>query len=335
MTRTRWIYVAAAIGAALLLSAGQGFADKGGNRPGGGGGGGEDPPTSADPELVFVELGGNGASLVVADANGGNRRVVLSSGVDRNALPTWSPDGAQIAFRGTADGEGLYVVNVDGTGLTKIVDGRVGFDRAPWSPVPAADGEYKLAFHDTGAGGTFDVWVVNADGSGLQNVTNTDDLGERAPTWSPDATQLAVRFADGTYSGIMIVDVDEAATEGVEKGATRRAIEVTSGSNSFWELDWARQHDWIAYQEYHATDDTSDLYVLDLTSTGSPVNVTNTTDSAETRPSWAPDDSGLLHWYGRTKGKPGLHVLTLDESLNNTGSTSLGLDKGSQPDWRR
>jgi hypothetical protein len=31
----------------------------------------------------------------------------------------------------------------------------------------------------------YDIWVVNADGTGLTNLTNTPDIMELDPTWSP------------------------------------------------------------------------------------------------------------------------------------------------------
>ena len=75
MTKAKWTLTMLALTLALVMTGGETHAAKGGNKPGGG-----DPPVAANPELVFVEAGGKGASLVVADADGGNRRVVLSSG---------------------------------------------------------------------------------------------------------------------------------------------------------------------------------------------------------------------------------------------------------------
>src|SRR5262249_38869400 len=36
--------------------------------------------------------------------------------------PAWSPDGTRIVFVGEADGPGLYVMNVDGSGLVRLTD---------------------------------------------------------------------------------------------------------------------------------------------------------------------------------------------------------------------
>jgi Tol biopolymer transport system component len=40
-------------------------------------------------------------------------------------------------------------------------------------------------------GKSFDLFRANADGSGLTNLTNTDEIDEDIPAWSPDGYQIA------------------------------------------------------------------------------------------------------------------------------------------------
>ena len=57
-----------------------------------------------------------------------------------------------------------------------------------------------IAFADNFAGpGEKDVWVMNADGSGLRQVTNTPDL-ELPRSWSPDGTRVAADFVGMTQA---------------------------------------------------------------------------------------------------------------------------------------
>ena len=62
------------------------------------------------------------SSVVVSRADGSNPRTISAhSGL--NTRPCWSPDGSRIIY--TSDQSGrpeLYIVNVDGSNLTKIVD---------------------------------------------------------------------------------------------------------------------------------------------------------------------------------------------------------------------
>src|SRR5690606_30696580 len=54
-----------------------------------------------------------------------------------------------------------------------------------WSP----DGS-MLAFMSNRSGNN-DIWIVNRDGSGLRNLTNTPNASEGSPTWSPNGQMIA------------------------------------------------------------------------------------------------------------------------------------------------
>ena len=121
--------------------------------------------------------------------------------------PSWSPDGNRIAFMGGPSGPSEYdiwTVDVNGRHLTQLT-GSPGPDGWPaWSP----DGT-QIAFtsvrddcfysdaldcRTTGdIGPHHDVWVVNADGTGLHRVTF--EFGQFV-TWSPDGRYLLVSGYD-------------------------------------------------------------------------------------------------------------------------------------------
>ena len=78
-----------------------------------------------------ADVGGGRYRIVVADIRGGTSRVIdLDPSELQDGHPTWSPDRSRLAFarmtRG-ADGRigqsGLWVMNADGTGLRKLLDG--------------------------------------------------------------------------------------------------------------------------------------------------------------------------------------------------------------------
>lgn len=128
--------------------------------------------------LAFVRVAdaGAGGPLMVMNADGSGQ-VPLGTAV--GAAPAWAPDGNSIAY---GLGGALYLVDADGT------DSRLLFDAIPaddpaWSP----DGTH-IAFG--GVEANQDIYVINADGSGLRNLTNTTG-GEIQPTWSPDGNYIA------------------------------------------------------------------------------------------------------------------------------------------------
>src|SRR2546423_8170263 len=91
----------------------------------------------------------------------------------------------------------IYVINSDGTGLTRLTND--GFDDyAPhWSP----DGT-KIVFnkHLTGPSNN-EIFVMNADGTNPVDLTNNPGQDAR-PSWSPDGKRIVFhRQTSGFDSG--------------------------------------------------------------------------------------------------------------------------------------
>ncbi|MGB7537282.1 MAG: hypothetical protein WBM17_01970 [Anaerolineales bacterium] len=112
------------------------------------------------------------------------------------AAPTGEPspvvipelkDMGRIAFSSIRENglPDIYLMNADG-GDVKLLAGTPGeTDLHPvWSP----DGEW-IAFIGSGEGGTFDVFRIRPDGSGLINLTN-NPADESFFDWSPDGSQI-------------------------------------------------------------------------------------------------------------------------------------------------
>jgi Tol biopolymer transport system component len=108
--------------------------------------------------------------------------------------PDWSPDGRRIVFTShpvTDDPQRpnlaeIYVVNVDGTGLTRLTfNGEE--ERGPsWSP----DGSHIVYMCRVGGGtADFEICDMNADGSDRRRLTD-NTMFEGTPTFSPDGKQI-------------------------------------------------------------------------------------------------------------------------------------------------
>jgi Tol biopolymer transport system component len=103
--------------------------------------------------------------------------------------PRWSPDGSRIVF-GAQDGR-IYVIPAAGGPPTRLLKGS-----APdWSP----DGR-SIVFsreQDSRRANSVDLWVVDADGTGLRPLTNTPGLFELWPAWSPDGSKILFAATKG------------------------------------------------------------------------------------------------------------------------------------------
>jgi TolB protein len=99
----------------------------------------------------------------------------------------------------------LNVVNADGSERRILTRTAWNFEAPAWSP----DGQ-KLAFErrvSPLANGQcacdIDLFVMNADGSGQQNVTR-NPVYDRRPVWSPDGQQIAF----GRYRDVWVMNAD-------------------------------------------------------------------------------------------------------------------------------
>jgi TolB protein len=87
-------------------------------------------------KIAFVCRADRGFNIFVSDADGSNPVQLTSSG--DNEDPEFSPDGRYLSFATTQFGGrfSLAIMQVDGTSIKKVSDGRGGDFEPSWSPMP-------------------------------------------------------------------------------------------------------------------------------------------------------------------------------------------------------
>ena len=201
----------------------------------------------ADGRIAFDR----GGDIWAIDAPGSipdPTRVQLTSGPDADAKPSWSPPiefpgrPTLIAFQRTDSESGntdIYSLDVDAGGAPVRLTDADAPDTAPaWAPdvLRGTPGEFDdpppypaIAFERV-VGINRDIFVMNADGSGEVNVTDTPDIDESNPDWAPGGVvwseslsgpHLAFDTAERGIREVFVMPIAFDATAGLVTGPRR------------------------------------------------------------------------------------------------------------------
>lgn len=203
--------------------------------------GASQPAFSPDgTRIAFHSWRLSGWGLITTQVYGGEDKLVARFVEDQ--LPTWSADGSEIIFLSRREGDrksrlmkvGSAQVGSDGIVLgegeypTVGPDGNLAFkgwgstgvglrlsastaleniraltgENDDTAPAISPDGQ-KIAFMSR-RDGNWDIYVVNADGSNLQRLTD-DPAEDGLPTWSPDGRAIAFASSRGDNWAIWAV----------------------------------------------------------------------------------------------------------------------------------
>lgn len=113
------------------------------------------------------------------------KRVTLISMAGLNITPAFSPDGHEVAFASSQDGNSeLYKAELQSKTLTRLTANNGGDLSPSWSPSGR-----EIAFVSD-RGGTPQVYLMSADGSNVRRLTFEGDHNA-APAWSPRGNWIA------------------------------------------------------------------------------------------------------------------------------------------------
>jgi len=171
------------------------------------------------------------SDIYTAWPDGSEAKTVTGGIGSYNSGPAWSPDGTRIAFSSDRQGGAatIYVMNADGSNVSRVLTGRQpGFD-PKWSP----DGA-RIVFSYG------DILVVNADGSGVVNLTN-DPGNDFDPAWSPNGSQIAFASNRDGANDIWLMNADGTGRTNLTKNlAFPGAPGYTDNSSPAWSPDGLR-----------------------------------------------------------------------------------------------
>lgn len=193
--------------------------------------------------VVFVRSTGGKKSLYLARSDGASPTPLVSgawlNGDSADATsPRWSPDGRLIAFTGDLGDSksGVFVVPVAGGAPVRLTGAEQSAESPAWSP----DGR-RIALvlegpsPQSGDMAPSMIWIMMADGSGLQEIT-TADSHDGDPAWSPDGRRIAfTRMSEGNVD-VFLMNAD---------GSDVRRLTDHQGFD--WDSSWSPDGEWIAF----------------------------------------------------------------------------------------
>ena len=269
---------------------------------------------TGDDRLVFVAKTRTSTAGAVALANGDGSaaRIVLengniigmegASGADR------SPDGSRIAFTSFPGGSKqqqneLYAIGSDGTGLVRLTENTATDTGPSWTPdgriVFASSREYPAN------PARFDLWVMNADGSGARKLFAEASL----PKVSPDGQRIA--FSRG-------MSIYVSGFDGRNAKVLFRPCKGYAQPGG-WSPDGTR----IVFHYDSAGQFTREVYVM--RADGSDVKRLTYNASEDSAATFSPDGAKIAFAHGG-------RIWTM--SPDGSSQTDLGLSGGG-PSWAR
>jgi dipeptidyl aminopeptidase/acylaminoacyl peptidase len=221
------------------------------------------------PQPVYSDIGGAGSGAT---------------------KPHLSPDGRTLAWvryrPESGTGPAIWLMDVNSGTPRALVPG-TNSDQPAWSPDSA-----RIVFTSwkQGSDGLLgDLYVVDADGENLRQLTNNEFRDEFA-TWSPDGERIAYgSLRNGNF------DIFVAWSDGA---GTRR---ITTHPAADFRPSWSPDGEWLAFaSSRHAVDgvDTDNLDIYVMRPDGSEVRRLTQHPLLALRPSWSPEGDELVYQVG-------------------------------------
>jgi len=232
------------------------------------------PTPGATGKVAFGSVRGSTMQIFVMNGDGSAQTRLTDKTYDSYA-PVWSPDGTKIAFVNYLHGQGeVYVMDADGSNQIRLTNSN-GSRNPSWSPDST-----KIALTTYDQSFNSDVFVVNADGTGMTNLSQDPTGTSSLPRWSPDGTKIIFISSQDDSASIYVMDADGTNT--------------TRLTNSFDDAPvWSPDGTKISFVRWGVSG--TEIYVMDADG-NNQTNLTNTGNVLPTapyhfEPSWSPDST--------------------------------------------
>jgi hypothetical protein len=263
------------------------------------------PTASLGGDILFVR---NGDILALDPSDQTTRRLVAA---EANAFaPSLSPDQTKIVFGGGPE-EDIYTARTDGSGrlrnLTNTADWKE--ETAAWSP-----DEPKIAF-DREMNGNFDIFVMNADGTGEPRQLTSDEADDKRPDWSPDGSLIIFEHFDSNGGDIFVMDANGEDERPLYESDSDAGVPV-----------WSPHGEWIAFRSDRNHPRHYEVWIVRRD--GSEAQEITRGDESVRAPAWSPDGKKIVYSRG-SEGQHDLFIVDVATGVSTPLLTTPGDDRGA------
>lgn len=264
----------------------------------------------------------------------------------------FSPDGSM--FMTVDDNNGLVLVKLDGSGVVRLASADIYYP--DWSP----DGDRILYAMKTSSASLGDLYVINADGTNVQNLTQS--LADyRAPRWTSDGRIMylvldgngnrQLKIMNATNSVTIDTGMETVSDFRLSNSSSKVALKGRIDASSEWgiytmDLDGSgilllsnlisrRIHDWspddskLLFTTQNSVAELWNVFSVNTDGSSSPINLSGSTNAADKgwNPSWSSDGSEVAFSIRDFTNMRGYDIY----KANADGSNLINLTNYVQP----
>ncbi len=177
---------------------------------------------------------------------------------------SWSPDGKELVFTSNFTGRpNLWKVSAGGGWPIQLTQS----DERQYNAVFSPDGKWIVYQQDTAGNELWDLFAIPSDGGQAVNLTNTPDIREQSPRWSPDGRTIALNYKpkQGTNYDIALLQWDTRQV--------RKLTHESAATRSWSSVAWSPDGRTLYANRYDVSFTDADVYAVDVAS-GKTTNLT-------------------------------------------------------------